>query len=104
MEQIEQIEQMDASKMGRHLDEFLLSVGPATGQFINLLAKEAEAKTILEVGSSYGYSTVWLAEAARDVGGKVVSLEIHEEKQKFRSVLSQASAWRLDCCGQHDFP
>lgn len=87
----EQMEQMDASKMGRHPDEFLLSVGPATGQLINLLVKEAEAKTILEVGSSYGYSTVWLAEAARDVGGKVVSLEIHEEKQKHaRASIDQA--------------
>ncbi|HLH31924.1 MAG TPA: class I SAM-dependent methyltransferase [Terriglobia bacterium] len=68
--------------MANHVDEFLLSVGPATGELINLLAKEAESKVILEVGSSYGYSTVWLAEAARETGGKVISLEIHEEKQK----------------------
>ena len=40
------MEQMDLSKLGRHLDEFLLSVGPATGQLINLLAKEAKAQTI----------------------------------------------------------
>jgi predicted O-methyltransferase YrrM len=71
---------MDVSEMQR--DEFLLSVGPATGQLINLLAKEMKAKTLLEVGSSYGYSTVWLAEAARHTGGKVISLEIHAEKQK----------------------
>jgi hypothetical protein len=31
----EQMQQMDASKMGRHLDELLLSVGRATGQLIN---------------------------------------------------------------------
>ena len=37
------------------VDELLLAVGPATGQLINLLVKETEAKTILEVGSSYGY-------------------------------------------------
>src|SRR5712671_143369 len=78
----EQMQQMDMAGMQRHLDEFLLSVGPATGQLINLLAREAGAQTILEVGSSFGYSTVWLAEAARTTGGKVISLEIHEEKQK----------------------
>src|ERR1700741_1379500 len=77
----EQMQQMDTTGMQRHLDEFLLSVGPATGQLVNLLATEAKARTILEVGSSYGYSTVWLADAARTTGGKVISLEIHEEKQ-----------------------
>ena len=73
---------MDAKEFESHMDEFLLAVGPATGQLINLLIKEAKAKNILEVGSSYGYSTVWLADAARETGGKVISLEIHPEKQK----------------------
>jgi len=77
----EVMREMDMSTMQEH-DEFLLSVGPATGQLINLLAKEMKARTILEVGSSYGYSTVWLAEAARETGGKVISLELHPEKQK----------------------
>jgi predicted O-methyltransferase YrrM len=63
-------------------DEFLLSVGPETGELIHLLAKEARAKTILEVGSSYGYSTVWLADAARETGGRVISLELHAGKQE----------------------
>src|SRR5262245_5005119 len=81
----------DPGVMQRQLDEFLLSVGPATGQLINLLVKETEAKTILEVGSSYGYSTVWLAEAARETGGKVISLELHEGKQKHaRSKVEEA--------------
>lgn len=35
---------------------------------LNLLVREARAQTILEVGASYGYSTVWLAEAARPAG------------------------------------
>jgi predicted O-methyltransferase YrrM len=78
----ERIQQMDTSTMQLHIGEFLLSVGPATGKLINLLAKEGKAQTILEVGSSYGYSTVWLAEAAHATGGKVFSLEIHVEKQK----------------------
>ena len=82
----EQILEQDMLKLPRHLDEFLLSVGPATGQLINLLAKEAKAQTILEVGSSYGYSTVWLAEAAQATRGKVISLEIHEEKQEHARV------------------
>src|SRR5689334_6081633 len=78
----EEMRELDPAKMQQRLDEFLLSVGPATGTLINLLAKTAKAQTIVEVGSSYGYSTVWLAEAARETGGKVISLEIHPEKQK----------------------
>jgi predicted O-methyltransferase YrrM len=64
-------------------DQFLLAVGPATGQLMNLLVKESEAKVILEIGTSYGYSTLWLAEAARETGGRVITLELHAEKQNY---------------------
>ena len=69
----------------RRIDEMLLPVGRATGTLLNLLAKEACARRILEVGSSFGYSTVWLAEAARAVRGKVVSLELRREKTEYAS-------------------
>jgi predicted O-methyltransferase YrrM len=72
-------------------DEFLLAVGPATGLFINLLAKEARARTIVEIGTSYGYSTVWLAEAARKTKGKVITLELQAKKQEYaREQLAKA--------------
>jgi predicted O-methyltransferase YrrM len=72
-------------------DQFLLAVGPATGRFMNLLAREAKSRIILEIGTSYGYSTVWLAEAARATGGKVITLELHAYKQDYaRDQLSKA--------------
>ena len=75
----------------RRLDEFLLPVGRATGTLINLIVKEGGARRILEVGSSYGYSTTWLAEAARAVGGKVTSLELRAAKTEYaRAQLAQA--------------
>jgi predicted O-methyltransferase YrrM len=67
----------------RRIDEMLLPVGRATGTLLNLLAREAGARRILEVGSSFGYSTVWLAEAARAVHGKVISLELKREKTEY---------------------
>lgn len=67
----------------RRIDEMLLPVGRATGTLLNLLAKQACARRILEVGSSFGYSTVWLAEAARAVHGKVISLELKAEKTRY---------------------
>ena len=95
----ERINKMERSWMQERLDEFLLFVGPATGQLINLLAKEAKAQTILEVGSSYGYLTVWLAGAAREAGGKVISLEIHPDKQKH----ARASIEKAGLAGFVDF-
>jgi predicted O-methyltransferase YrrM len=75
----------------RRLDEFLLPVGRATGTLINLIVKEGAARRILEVGSSYGYSTAWLAEAARAVGGKVISLELRAAKADYaRAQLARA--------------
>jgi predicted O-methyltransferase YrrM len=61
-------------------DEFLLAIGPATGTILNLLARGAGSKTLLEIGTSYGYSTVYLAEAARANGGRVITLELAEHK------------------------
>jgi len=61
-------------------NEFLLPVGKEVGQFLNTLVKASNAQTILEIGTSYGYSTVWLAEAAMHTGGKVITLEIDAQK------------------------
>jgi predicted O-methyltransferase YrrM len=73
------------------IDDLLLHVGPQTGGLLNLMVKEAGARAILEVGTSYGYSTVWLAEAARETGGKVVTLEVHAGKVDYaRARLTRA--------------
>jgi predicted O-methyltransferase YrrM len=64
-------------------DQFLLAVGPAPGQLMNLLIKQAKSKVILEIGTSYGYSTLWLAEAARETHGRVITLELHSDKQQY---------------------
>ena len=80
----------------RRLDEFLLPVGRATGTLINLIVKEGAARRILEVGSSYGYSTVWLAEAARAIDGKVISLELRAAKTEYaRAQLARAELERF---------
>ena len=65
------------------IDEFLLPVGPATGRLINILARSLTTPTILEIGTSYGYSTIWLADAARAAGGRVVTMELSEKKSAY---------------------
>jgi predicted O-methyltransferase YrrM len=71
----------------RRRDEFLLDVGESAGMLMNLLIRESKAKTILEVGTSYGYSTLWLAEAARATEGKVITLDLSAEKQRHAQAM-----------------
>ncbi|MDQ3694251.1 MAG: DUF1442 domain-containing protein [Chloroflexota bacterium] len=52
------------------------NVDPETGQFLCMVARAVEAWSILEIGSSNGVSTIWLAIAARVVGGHVFGFEI----------------------------
>ncbi len=52
------------------------------GIFLNLLVKTKKPKTILEIGTSYGYSTVFFAEAAAKVGAKLITVDINPEKTK----------------------
>ena len=50
-------------------------VTPATGRFLFTVIAPQTAVEVLEIGGSRGYSTIWLAAAARILGGSVVSLE-----------------------------
>jgi predicted O-methyltransferase YrrM len=45
-----------------------------------VLAKAAGARRILEIGTSNGYSTLWLANAVADVGGAVTTIELAHDK------------------------
>ncbi|MBC3846315.1 class I SAM-dependent methyltransferase [Winogradskyella echinorum] len=74
---MESLSKVDAMK---RRDEFLLPVGEDAAIFMNTLIKSAKSKSILEIGTSYGYSTLWLAEAARTNGGKVITLENNLDK------------------------
>ena len=66
-------------------------MGPETGRLINILARSLKAPTILELGTSYGYSGVWLAEAARATGGRLITMELQDYKSnRAREMASQA--------------
>jgi len=64
-------------------DDRLLAVGPETGHLINIIARSLNAPNILEIGTSYGYSGIWLAEAARATGGRVTTLELQDYKSAY---------------------
>jgi caffeoyl-CoA O-methyltransferase len=58
----------------------LRAVTPEVGRFLHLLVKLTAAQRILEVGMSGGCSTIWLATAARETGGRVTTLELDPGK------------------------
>ena len=87
----EQRRTMAPGAPGTNLDDLLLSVGREAGMLLYLLATGAQSRRILELGTSYGYSTVWLGAAARTTGGKVMSLELKEFKiEHARQALTRA--------------
>ena len=58
----------------------MLNITPETGEFLDSLIMHHRPKRILELGTSNGYSTIWLARAAARFGGKVISLEFLPSK------------------------
>lgn len=69
----------------------MLNITPDTGRLLWILIQSSRATRILEVGTSNAYSTIWLADAARAVGGRVTSLERNPEKVRLaRENLARA--------------
>lgn len=64
-----------------------LACGPEAGRLLLALVATARGPRVLEIGGSRGYSTIWLAAAARIAGGSVVSLEQDPDK---------VAAWRAN--------
>ncbi len=83
------------------IDEFLLAVGPEVGAFLHSLVAAKRPRRILELGTSYGYSTLFLADAARQVGASLVTMELADYKQAYarkaieRAGLSSVVDFRL---------
>jgi caffeoyl-CoA O-methyltransferase len=71
------LEGEDADERARGVDRALRAraVTATTGRFLFALVAPQTSCEVLEVGGSRGYSTIWLAAAARILGGRVVSVE-----------------------------
>ncbi len=60
--------------------ERMLNITRDTGELLSVLARAMAATRILEIGTSNGYSALWLAEAAKATGGKVTTVEASQFK------------------------
>jgi len=58
----------------------MLNITRDTGEFLSVLVRATLALRVLEIGTSDGYSTLWLASAARAIGGSVTTIEKSQYK------------------------
>ena len=58
----------------------MLNLEPDTAQLVSMLVRSSRRKQLLEIGTSNGYSTLWLAWAARTTEGHVISIDRDEQK------------------------
>jgi predicted O-methyltransferase YrrM len=76
----------------------MLNITSDTGAFLALLVKATQARRILEIGTSNGYSTLWLADAAAAIGGLVTTVEMAPAK----IALARANFARAGLAGRID--
>ena len=57
------------------------NVARETGNFLNMLIKMNRVQNALEIGTSNGYSGIWLALGLRKTGGHLTTIEFYEKRQ-----------------------
>ncbi|MHA1915966.1 MAG: O-methyltransferase [Promethearchaeota archaeon] len=81
MKFLEEIDKKDRADDTPRLKR-LRQIPPETGKFISILAASAPIGEYIEIGTSTGYSTMWLSLACKIKGVKITTFEILEEKIK----------------------
>ena len=76
---------------------------PDAAAFLWLLLHSTAARTVVEIGTSNGYSTIWFADAVRATGGRLVSVDVDAGAQREAAanlrragVESVVELWRGD--------
>ena len=56
------------------------NISRSTANFLNMMIKITQAKNVIEVGTSNGYSGIWLAKALKETGGHLTTIEFYEKR------------------------
>lgn len=56
------------------------NIARVTGEFLYTLIKTANCKNVIEIGTSNGYSGIWLGKALKETGGKLTTVEFWEKR------------------------
>ncbi|MFX1316426.1 MAG: O-methyltransferase [Promethearchaeota archaeon] len=79
MKYLEEIDNRDRND-GTPRFKRLRQVTSETGKFLSILAASAPRGEFIEIGTSAGYSTLWIALACKLVGNKIITFETLKEK------------------------
>jgi len=63
-------------------EDRMLAITKETGELLNMILRLKNAKNMLEVGMSTGYSTIWCAEVIAEQSGKIITIEENPSKIK----------------------
>jgi predicted O-methyltransferase YrrM len=74
---------------GGQRDTRIRAIPSETGRFLNILARSLDAPLMLELGTSYGYSGIWLGEAARATGGRLITMEMEGYKSDYAREMAE---------------
>jgi len=58
----------------------MLNLEPASAQLLSILVRASGATRALEIGTSNGYSTIWLAWSLAPAGGRLISIDRNPDK------------------------
>ena len=85
-EVLERLEKQSELEKSRQVDvpadERMLAITKETGELLNMIIRLKNARNVLEIGMSVGYSTIWCAEAIMENGGKIITIEQNPKKIK----------------------
>ena len=83
---LEKLEEQSTLEKLRKVDiapeDRMLAITKETGDLLNMILRLKNAKNMLEVGTSTGYSTIWCAEAIYKQSGKIITIEQNPNKIK----------------------
>jgi predicted O-methyltransferase YrrM len=93
LEQMQRLEKLDTEDRvdGTARLHRLRQIPPETGRFLCLLAASSPAGAWIEIGTSAGYSTLWLALAARERELTITTFEIMTSKSEIASATFAAA-------------
>ncbi len=93
LDRMEYLEQIDARDRGDGTPRTrrLRQIPPETGRFLALLAANAPQGTYLEIGTSAGYSALWIAVACETLGRTLCTFEVLPEKAQLARETFQSA-------------
>lgn len=103
MAALEQRDEIDRANGTPHLER-LRQIPAETGRFLAIMAAGAPPGAIIEIGTSGGYSTLWLALACRETGRTVTTYEMLDHKARLaRQTFRDANVLDVVTAVEDDF-